>query len=86
MQYRILKTRPTPAAVEGLTVIPMEIRVLPNGTHSAYRAYLQFLHTLEQSGPRIDIQEVTVTGNGQQATQLIVGLSVWMKTIDSVDL
>ncbi len=86
MQYRILKTQSTPGPVEGLTVIPMEFHVIPDETHNTYRAYLQFLRTLEQSGPRIDIQEVTVTGNGQQATQLIVGLSVWMKTIDSVDL
>ena len=86
MQYRILKTQSTPAPVEGLTVIPMEIHVLPNGTRSAYRGYLQFLHILEQSGPRIDIQEVTVTGDGQQATHLTVGLSVWMKKVDSIEL
>ena len=86
MQYRFLKTPQTPAPVEGLTVIPMEIHVLPNGTRSAYRAYLQFLQTLEQSGPRIDIQEVTITGDGQKATHLTIGLSVWMKKNDSVEI
>jgi hypothetical protein len=86
MQYRILKTQQTSAPVEGLTVVPMEVQLAPRGTQSAYRAYLQFLHALENSGPRIDIQEVTITGDGQKATQLTVGLSVWMKTIDSVEL
>jgi hypothetical protein len=86
MQYRILKTQQTITSVEGLTVIPMEFHVIPDETQHAYRAYLQFLRTLEQSGPRIDIQEVTVTGDGKQATHLTVGLSVWMKTRDSVEL
>lgn len=85
MHYRILKAQQTPAPVEGLTVIPMEIQVSPRGTGSAYRPYLEFLHTLEQSGPRVDIQEVTVIGDGQKATHLTVGLSLWMKT-DSVEL
>jgi len=86
MQYRILKTQPTTATVEGITVIPMKITVIPDETPHAYSAYLQFLRTLEQSGPRIDIQEVTVTGDGKQATHLTVGLSVWMKKLDSVKL
>ncbi|MEE8566748.1 MAG: hypothetical protein V3S76_03300 [Candidatus Bipolaricaulota bacterium] len=86
MQYRIVKTRQTIAPVEGLTVIPMEFHVIPDKTPNTYRAYLQFLRTLEQSGPRMDIQEVTVTGDGKQATHLTVGLLVWMKTLDSVEL
>lgn len=86
MQYRIVKTQQTIAPVEGLTVIPMEFHVIPDETRNTYRAYLQFLRTLEQSGPRINIQEVTVTGDGKQATHLTVGLSVWMKKPDSVEL
>jgi len=86
VQYRIVKTQQTIIPVEGLTVIPMEFHVIPDETHNAYSAYLQFLRTLEQSGPRIDIQEVTVTGDGKQATHLTVGLSVWMKKLDSVEL
>lgn len=86
MQYRIVKTQQAIAPVEGLTVIPMEFHVIPVEPPNAYRAYLQFLRTLEQSGPRIDIQEVTVTGDGKQATHLTVGLSVWMKALDSVEL
>jgi len=86
MHYRILTAKQTPAPVEGLTVIPIEIHMSPRGTESAYRSYLQFLQTLEQLGPRVDIQEVTVIGDGEKATQLTVGLSLWMKTIDSVEL
>ena len=86
MQYRIVKTRQTPAPVEGLTAIPLDMKVSPRGEQSGYRNYLHFLHALEQSGPRIDIHEVTVTGDGQKATLLTVGFSVWMKTIDSVEL
>jgi hypothetical protein len=87
MQYRIVKTRQTSTPpVEGLTVIPMELHVSSDETHNTYRAYLQFLRTLEQSGPRIDIQEVTVIGDGKQATHLTVGLLVWMKPLDSVEL
>lgn len=86
MAYRILKAQQTPAPVEGLTMIPMKIHVSPRGTGSAYRPYQQFSHTFEQSGPRIDIQEVTVIGDGQKATHLTIGLSVWMKALDSVEL
>ena len=86
MQYHIVKTQPTTATIEGITMIPMEITVIPDETPHAYSAYLQFLRTLEQSGPRIDIQEVTVTGDGEKATHLTIGLSVWMKTLDSVEL
>jgi len=85
-QYQILKAQQTPAPVEGLTVIPMEIRVSPGETASAYRPYLQFLQTLEKSGPHIDIHEITVIGDGKKATHLTVGLSLWMKTQDSVEL
>ena len=86
MQYRILKAKQTPSSVAGLMVVPLEIQISQHGTASAYRSYLQFLQTLEQSGPRIDIQEVTVMGDGKKATQLTVGLSVWMKSHDSVEL
>ena len=86
MQYLIVQTPQTETAIEGLTVVPMEIHVRPDGTPNTYRAYLQFLHTLEQSGPRLDIQKVTVTGDGKQATHLTIGLAVWMKTINSVEL
>lgn len=86
MQYCIVKTEQATTPADGLTVVPMEIHVLPDGTPNTYRAYLQFLRTLEQSGPRLDIQKVTVTGDGQQATRLTIGLAVWMKTVDSVEL
>jgi hypothetical protein len=86
MHYRPVKTRQTQAPVEGLTVIPIEMQVSTRGEQSGYRNYLRFLHALEQSGPRIDIHEVTVTGDGEKATLLTVGFSVWMKTIDSVAL
>lgn len=86
IHYRILKTKTTAAPVEGLTVVPVEIQVLPHGTDSAYRSYLRFLQSLEQSGPRVDVQEVTVIGDGKKATHLTVGLSLWMKAIDSVEL
>lgn len=86
MHYRILKAQQTPAPVEGITVIPMEIQVSSRETRSAYRPYLQFLHMLEHTGPRVNIQEVTIIGDGQKATQLTVGLSLWMKEIDSVKL
>ncbi len=86
MQYQIVKEHKAILPAEGITAIPMKIHVLPQGTRGTYRAYLQFLQTLEQSGPRIDIQEVTVTGDGKQAKELVIGLSVWMKTVDSVEL
>ena len=40
MQYRILKTQQAPAPLAGLTVIPMEIHVLPNGTPKIGRAHV----------------------------------------------
>ena len=86
MQYRIVKTGHTSSPIQGVTLIPLEIQVNPQGTQSAYRPYLQFLKALTRSGPKVDIRNVTITGDGQKATLLTIGLSVWMKTNDSVEL
>lgn len=86
MQYRILNTDRTASPIQGVTLVPLEIQVNPQGTPNAYRSYLQFMKALTRSGPRVDIQNVTVMGDGQQATHLTIGLSVWMKTNDSVEL
>ncbi|WNM61446.1 hypothetical protein [Candidatus Nitrospira neomarina] len=86
IQYRILSTERTTAPIQGVTLVPLEIQVNSEGNHNAYRSYLQFLKALTRSGPRVDIQNVTVMGDGQQATHLTIGLSVWMKINDSVEL
>ncbi|MGP0594166.1 hypothetical protein ACTRXD_16725 [Nitrospira sp. T9] len=86
IQYRILSTERTTAPIQGVTLVPLEIQVNSQGNPHAYRSYLQFLKALTRSGPRVDIQNVTVMGDGQQATHLTIGLSVWMKTNDSVEL
>ena len=86
IQYRILSTERTTSPIQGVTLVPLEIQVNSQGTPHAYRSYLQFLKALTRSGPRVDIQNVTVMGDGQQATHLTIGLSVWMKTNDSVEL
>ena len=86
MQYRIVNTGPTASPMEGVVLIPLEIQVHPQGTQSAYRPYLQFIKALTRSGPKVDIRNMTVMGDGQKATHLTIGLSVWMKAIDSVEL
>ncbi|WNM59286.1 hypothetical protein [Candidatus Nitrospira allomarina] len=86
IQYRILSTERTTSPIQGVTLVPLEIQVNSQGTPNAYRSYLQFLKALTRSGPRVDIQNVTVMGDGQQATHLTIGLSVWMKINDSVEL
>jgi hypothetical protein len=86
IQYRILNTDRTATAIQGVTLVPLEIQVNSQGTPNAYRSYLQFIKALTRSGPRVDIQNVTVMGDGQQATHLTIGLSVWMKSNDSVEL
>ena len=86
IQYRILNTDRTASPIQGVTWVPLEIQVNSQETPNAYRSYLQFMKALTRSGPRVDIQNVTVMGDGQQATHLTIGLSVWMKTNDSVEL
>lgn len=86
IQYRILNTDRTASPIQGVTLVPLEIQVNSQGTPKAYRSYLQFIKALTRSGPRVDIQNVTVIGDGQQATHLTIGLSVWMKSNDSVEL
>ena len=78
--------RPHLVSIQGVTLVPLEIQVNPQGTQSAYRPYLQFIKALTRSGPKVDIRHVTITGDGQKATHLTIGLSVWMKTSDSVEL
>jgi hypothetical protein len=86
MHYRILKKEQSPSSIQGITIIPLELQMDSRNDQSGYRAFLQFLQGLERSGPRITFQEVTVKGDGKKATQFTVGLSVWMKTQDSVEL
>lgn len=86
MHYQILKTEPTPSAIPGITVIPLEFHLSSREAGGGYRGFLKFLQALEQSGPRIDIQEITVRGDGHKATHFTVGLTTWMKTHDSVEL
>jgi hypothetical protein len=85
-QYRILNHDQSASSIEGVMLVPLEIQAFPNGTNSGYRPYLEFLKNLTQTGPRVDIQDVTILGNGQKATHLKMRLVVWMKTIDSVKL
>lgn len=86
MQYRILNSDRTASRIEGIIVVPLEIQVQPQGTQSAYMGYLRFIQTLTGSGPKVVIHNVTVLGDGQKATHLTIGLSVWMKAKDSVEL
>lgn len=86
MQYRILKTDRVPSSVKGITVVPIELQLRSRDNRSGYGPFLQFLKALEQSGPRIEIQEATLRGDGKKATHFTVGLSTWMKTQDFVEL
>ena len=86
MHYRILKAEQSPPSIQGIRIIPLELQISSRDDRSGYRAFLQFLQALERSGPRITLQEVTVKGDGKKATHLTVGLSLWMKAIDSVEL
>ncbi len=86
MQYRILNTQPTPSLPPNIAEVRIELQVSPRNDRSGYGSYLKFLQALEESGPRMNIQEVTINGDGEKATRLIVGLSLWMKTQESVEL
>jgi len=86
MHYRILKAEQSPSSIQGITIIPLELQISSRKDRSGYQAFLQFLQGLERSGPRITFQEVTVKGDGKKATHFTIGLSVWMRTHDSVEL
>ena len=85
-KFRILETEGTIAPIEGIILVPVEFQILPQGSDSAYHPFLQFVKRMTHSGPRVDIQEMTVLGNGHKATFLRIGLSVWMKATNSVKL
>ena len=85
-QYRILNTEPTPAPVEDVRLIPMEIHVQPQTAQSGYQGFLKFLRELDQTNYRITIHELTMNGDGEKATHLKIGLNIWMKATDSVKL
>ena len=86
MHYRILKAEQSPSSIQGITIIPLELQISSRNDRSGYQAFLQFLQGLERSGPRITFQEVTVKGDGKKATHFTIGLSVWMRTHNSVEL
>lgn len=86
MNYRILKTQQAPSAIQGITIVPLELQIHSQGDRSGYGAFLKFLEFLEQSGPHIEIQEAIVRGDGKRATHFTIGLSTWMKTHNSVEL
>ncbi len=84
--YRILKDKQSASSLQGINLVPIELTVSPQGDASGYGSYLKFLKVLEQSGARIDLQEMTMMGDGKKATELRIGLVVWMKTQHSVEL
>jgi hypothetical protein len=86
MDYRILTSEHRSSPIQEVVLVPLEIQISSQGTRSAYRSCLLFIKALTRSGPKMDIRNVTVMGDGQKATHLQIGLSVWMKTIDSVEL
>ncbi len=86
MNYQIRKAEQTPSSIQGITIVPLNIHLRSLNDLSGYRSFLKFLQILEQSGPRINIEEVAVNGDGKKATTFTVGLSTWMKTQDSVEL
>ena len=86
MYYQIQKPQPASPPIEGVTILPLELHLTSSQEGSGYRDFLQFLQGLEQSGPRIDIQEITINGDGIKATHFTVGLTTWMKAHDSVSL
>lgn len=85
-EYRILNTEPTTAPVENVRLIPMEIHVQPQTTQSGYQEFIQFLQEMDQTHYRINIRELTMNGDGQKATHLKIGLNIWMKATESVEL
>lgn len=85
-QYHILKTEKTTSPVDGVTVIPLKFLAVQKDSPTGYLSFVRFLKEMDKTGPRVDIQEMTITGDGQQATQLDVGLLVWMKSTGSVEL
>ena len=86
MHYQILKPQPPSPPFAGITLLPLELQLNSAEEGSGYRDFLQFLQVLEQSGPRLDIQEITVSGDGKKATHFTVGLTTWMKTHEFVEL
>ena len=84
--YKILKEKQSASSLQGINRVPIEFIVSPRNEASGYGSYLKFLKALEQSRARIDLEEITMIGDGEKATQLTVGLSVWMKTQHSVEL
>jgi hypothetical protein len=86
MHYRILKKEQSHSSIQGIRIIPIELQISSRDDRSGYRAFLHFLQALERSGPRITLQEVIVKGDGKKARHLTIGLSLWMKAIDSVEL
>ncbi len=86
MNYQIRKAEQTPSSIQGITIVPLKLHLRSLNDQNGYRSFLKFLQVLEQSGPRINIKEVAVNGDGKKATTFTVGLSTWMKTQDSVEL
>ncbi len=86
MNYQIRKEERTPSSIQGITIVPLKLHLRSLDGHSGYHSFLKFLQVLEQSGPRVNIEEVAVNGDGKKATTFTVGLSTWMKTQDSVEL
>lgn len=84
--YRILRTDTSNSPLQGITLVPMEIELQSQGPNGGYQGFLHILRELTQSPHRLDIQEVTMSGDGQKANHLKIGFTVWMKTIDSVEL
>lgn len=85
-RYRILANEKTISALDGVTLVPVEIELHPHGPHSGYQGFMNMLRELSESTRRMDFQDITMSGDGQRANHMKIGLTVWMKTTDSVEL
>ncbi len=85
-QYRILVDEKKISPIEGITLVPVEIELHPAGPDSGYQGFMNMLRELSQSSRRMDIRNITMSGDGHRANHLTIGLTVWMKTTDSVEL
>ncbi len=85
-QYRILVEEKKASSIEGIMLVPVEIELHPGGPNSGYQGFMNMLRELSQSTRRMNIQNISMSGDGSRANHLKIGLTVWMKTTDSVEL
>ena len=79
LTYHVGKASAPPPPLEGITLIPIELKVQPQNHQQAYRHFLKLVRNLSEATIRADLEHVSLSGKGGGVKSMSLRLKLWMK-------